>query len=133
MDLQELAKLNGCRVVMGSVSIVLADEVGAESFANFSFPELVEITGYLMLYRVSGVRSLNKLFPNLALIRGRELFHNSSLVIYECDDLEEIALTKLQTIERGDVRIEKNQQLCFADRIDWTLIANSSNHYIEVS
>lgn len=54
-------------------------------------------------------------------------------------NLEEIALLRLQSIERGSVRIEKNDMLCFADRIDWTEIAIKSltggvdENYISVS
>lgn len=112
--------------------MVLMDDLTDEDFRNYSFPELVEITGYLMLYRISGIKSLGKVFPNLAVIRGRELFKAYSLIIYESEHLEDIGLHNLQTIERGHVRIEKNDQLCFADRIDWTLIAGPGEHYIGV-
>lgn len=108
------------------------DELKENVFENFSFPELVEITGYLMVYRISGIKSLDALFPNLAVIRGNILFKDYSLIIYEMMDLAEIGLTKLQTIERGNVRIEKNDQLCFADRIDWTLIAPVGGEHLIV-
>lgn len=129
----ELERLKGCRVVEGSISILMLDELSEEFFKNYTFPELVEITGFLMLYRISGTKSLYDLFPNLAVIRGRELFHNFALILYELLDLEEIGLTSLQTIERGSVRIEKNDRLCFADRVDWNLIAESGDqNFIEV-
>lgn len=108
------------------------DELSEADARNYSFPELVEITGYLMLYRISGFKSLSQLFPNLAVIRGRELFKAYSLIVYECETLEDIGLVNLQTIERGHVRIEKNIQLCFADRVDWSLIAGPGEHHIEV-
>lgn len=120
-------------MVEGSVSILLLDELQYEDFHNYSFPELIEITGYLMLYRISGIRSLYDLFPNLAVIRGRDVFKDYSLIIYEIEHLEEIGLINLQSIDRGNVRIEKNDQLCFADKIDWSLIAKfSGEHYIAV-
>lgn len=131
-NIDQLDKLRGCRVVEGSVSILLIDEAKEEDFQNYSFPELVEITGYLMLYRITGIRTLNKMFPNLAVIRGRDIFKDYSLIIYEIENLEEIGLHNLQKIERGNVRIEKNDQLCYADRIDWSLIAGSGEHYIAV-
>lgn len=131
-DKPNLEKLRGCRVVEGSVSILLMDELKFEDFQNYSFPELIEITGYLMIYRISGIKNLYDLFPNLAVIRGRDIFKDYSLIIYEIEDLEEIGLINLQTIERGNVRIEKNDQLCFADKIDWSLIAGSGEHYIAV-
>lgn len=131
-DHPNLEKLRGCRVVEGSVSILLMDELKLEDFQNYTFPELIEITGYLMLYRISGIKNLYDLFPNLAVIRGRDIFKDYSLIIYEIVDLEEIGLINLQTIVRGNVRIEKNDQLCFADKIDWSLIAGSGEHYIAV-
>jgi insulin receptor len=127
-----LEQLRGCRVVEGSVIILLMDDITQDKFVNYSFPELVEITGFLMLYRISGIKSLNDLFPNLAVIRGKELFKDYSLIIYEGINLEEVGLTKLQTIVRGGVRIEKNDYLCFADRIDWQVIAPEADHVITV-
>lgn len=99
----------------------------------YSFPELVEITGYLMLYRIRGVKSLYDFAPNLAVIRGRDLFKDYSFVLYEIFDLEEVGLRNLQTIERGNVRIEKNDVLCFADQVDWSIIAGHGEHVITVS
>ncbi|CRL08130.1 CLUMA_CG020870, isoform A [Clunio marinus] len=128
--IEDMEKYRGCRVIEGSASIILLDDSSENDFVNYSFPELTEITGFLMLYRVGGVKSLSHFFPNLAVIRGRDLFKDYSLIIYEVNDLEEIGLFNLQTIERGNVRIEKNDILCFADRIDWTLIAGPGEHYI---
>lgn len=126
-----IEKLRGCRVVEGSVAILLIDEVTEQQISAYSFPELVEITGYLLLYRVSGIKSLFKLFPNLAVIRGRDIFNDYSLIIYEFENLEEVGLMNLQTIQRGYVRIEKNDKLCFADRVDWSFIAGSGEHYVQ--
>lgn len=125
--------LKGCRVVEGFVHILLIDEVSEEEFKQYRFEELVEITGYLLLYRLSGVKSLYNLFPNLAVIRGQEVYNDYALVIYEFKDLEEIGLINLQTIQRGSVRIEKNDKLCYAEMIEWSLIAGHSDHYIAVS
>lgn len=44
-------KLKGCRMVEGYVQILLFDNAKPSEFANISFPELKEITGYLLLYR----------------------------------------------------------------------------------
>lgn len=53
---------------------------------------MVQITGYLLVYRVSGLRSLGQLFPNLSIIRGMTLHQNYALVIYDAIDLE-VSLT----------------------------------------
>lgn len=128
----DLSKLRDCRVVEGSVSMLLLDDLTEEAFRNISYPDLLEITGFLMLYRISGIKKLHDLFPNLAVIRGRDIFKDYSLIIYELEDLEEIGMINLQSIERGNVRIEKNNKLCYADKIDWTLIAGSGEHYVAV-
>ncbi|XP_011648405.1 insulin-like peptide receptor isoform X2 [Pogonomyrmex barbatus] len=118
-------KLNNCRVVEGFVQILLIDRAEPSDFANISFPKLVEITGYLILYRVSGLKSVGHLFPNLAVIRGNSLFINYALVAFEMMNLQEIGLHSLTNILRGFVRFEKNPTLCYVDTIDWDIIAKA--------
>jgi insulin receptor len=81
-------RLSKCRVVEGFVQIVLIDHATESSFSNLSFPNLREITHYLLLYRVNGLRSLGRLFPNLAVIRGETLFLNYALVVFEMIHLQ---------------------------------------------
>ena len=95
--------------------------------SQLRFPKLTEITGYLLVSLVYGERSLKEIFPNLAVIRGKELFLDYSLVIYENDGLQEINLPSLTTILDGGVRIEKNINLCYVKTIRWESIMNSNN------
>lgn len=132
-DLTKITALTGCRVVEGSVTILLIDDIEAKDVANITFPELVEITGYLMLYRIGGFTSLYELFPNLAVIRGKDLFKDYALVIYEMLGLENVGLKNLLTVERGNIRIEKNEQMCFTHTIQWSRILTSYDPYLEVS
>lgn len=62
---------------------MLIDKYGNDSFDNYTFPLLTEITGYLLLFRVNGLQTLGQLFPNLTVIRGSELANNYALVVYE--------------------------------------------------
>lgn len=125
-------KLRGCRVVEGFVQILLFDNVHESVFSNISFPELREITDFLLLYRVNGLRTLENLFPNLAVIRGQNTFYNHALIIFEMPSLQEIGLYSLTDIMYGSVRIDKNPSLCFIDSIDWDLIAkDNSDHFIK--
>lgn len=125
-------RLENCSVVEGSVQILLIDKSQKKDFENLTFPKLREITGYLLLYRVQGLQSLSKLFPNLAVIRGDVLFHNYALVIYEMRAIQDVGLVSLTTILRGSVRIEKNPHLCYVDTIDWDIIAKAGfNHFIK--
>ncbi|XP_026277829.2 insulin-like receptor isoform X2 [Frankliniella occidentalis] len=132
-SVENFNRLENCTVVEGFVHITLIDNAVAENFTNITFPKLREIHGYLFLYRVSGLRSLSTLFPNLAVIRGHELMMNYALVIYEMQNLNDIGLISLMTIKRGSIRIEKNPVLCYVDTIDWSYIssADTSEHYIK--
>lgn len=125
-------RLRGCRVVEGFVHILLFDNFNETHFEKISFPELTEITDYLLLYRVNGLRTLGQLFPNLAVIRGQSLFFNYALVIYEMSSLQEIALYSLTDITNGLVRIDKNPVLCHINTVDWNRITqNRGENFIK--
>lgn len=139
------SQLRKCTVIEGYMQIVLIDngtvqvrssllrrnllcwliENLLQDFENLTFPKLREITDYVLLYRIRGLQSLSKLFPNLSVIRGRVLMYNYAIVIYEMLHLQDIGLPSLTKIVRGDVRIEKNPNLCFVYTIDWTNIAKN--------
>jgi hypothetical protein len=78
------------------------------------------------------LRTLSHIFPNLAVIRGQQLFFNYALVIFEMPDFEDIGLRSLSRIVRGAVRIEKNSALCYLNTINWQLItaAKPEDHFI---
>ncbi|XP_049298689.1 insulin-like receptor isoform X1 [Anopheles funestus] len=130
---QHLERLRDCRVVEGFVQIMLIDKYGNDSFTNYTFPNLTEITGYLLLFRVNGLETLGQLFPNLTVIRGNELANNYALVVYELMHIKELGLTSLIDIQRGAVRIEKNPNLCHADTIDWKAIAPEGESWIKAN
>lgn len=81
------------------------------------------------------MRSVGRLFPNLAVIRGHSLFINYALVAFEMMHLQELGLHSLTNILRGSVRFEKNPTLCYVDTIDWDMIAKAGKgeHVISVS
>lgn len=87
-----LEQLNGCRVIEGSLTIVLMDKYKDYYFDNYTFPLLIEITDYLVMFRVNGLTTLSKLFPNLTVIRGNTLFQDYGLVIYELQHLQVICI-----------------------------------------
>ncbi|MBN3293851.1 IGF1R factor, partial [Polypterus senegalus] len=130
-DIHELKKLENCTVIEGYLQILLISHVKAEDFRNLRFPKLTLITDYLLLFRVSGLESLRDLFPNLTVIRGRSLFYNYALVIFEMTNLKDIGLFNLRNITRGSIRIEKNPDLCYLDSVDWSLILDADyNNFI---
>lgn len=131
-DISEFRKLENCTVVEGYLKILLIvnKNTNQEVFRTLSFPKLTMITDYLLLFRVPGLKSLSTLFPNLSVIRGHNLFWNYAMVIYEMNDLKDIGLHSLRNITRGAIRVEKNQELCYLDSIDWSLIMNADLNFI---
>lgn len=92
----EMNRLANCRVVEGFVQILLIDKYSDSDYDNLTFPLLIEITDYLLLYRVNGLITLQKLFPNLSVIRGNVLFSDYALVIYEMTHIQVIIKKKIK-------------------------------------
>lgn len=109
-NLDKLAQLNNCTVVDGYLQLYLLDHTKPEDFAVLSFPQLREITHYMLVYRVTGLTSLGKLFPNLMLIRGvknANFTGQARLMIHDNPDLVEVGLYSLTNIT-GSVIITNN-------------------------
>ncbi|KAL2077034.1 hypothetical protein ACEWY4_026538 [Coilia grayii] len=132
-DLSDFSRLENCTVVEGYLQILLIKNGRANQdvFRTLSFPKLTVITDYLLLFRVAGLDSLSTLFPNLTVIRGHNLFYNYALVIFEMTSLKDIGLTSLRNITRGSIRIEKNPELCYVNSVDWSLVMDTSNNFID--
>ncbi|KAI5098214.1 insulin-like growth factor 1 receptor precursor [Silurus meridionalis] len=133
-DISEFKKLENCTVVEGYLQILLIGDKNHnphQEFRMLSFPKLTMVTDYLLLFRVAGLDSLSTLFPNLSVIRGRNLFYNYALVIFEMISLKDIGLYNLRNITRGSIRIEKNPELCYLDSVDWSLIMDAEfNNFV---
>uniref|UniRef100_A0AAV2KUT0 Receptor L-domain domain-containing protein n=1 Tax=Knipowitschia caucasica TaxID=637954 RepID=A0AAV2KUT0_KNICA len=129
-DITELQRLDNCTVVEGYLQILLISNTNLEDLRSLSFPKLTLITDFLLLFRVSGLTSLSTLFPNLTVIRGRNLFYNYALVIYEMTSLKDIGLYNLRNITRGAIRVEKNNELCYLDSVDWSQIMEEESNNI---
>ncbi|XP_077081651.1 insulin receptor-like [Siphateles boraxobius] len=120
-----LRVLENCTVIEGHLNILLIGfKTRWEDFRGLSFPKLVVVTDYLLLFRVYGLESLGDLFPNLTVIRGNNLFMNYALVLFEMFQLKEIGFHSLTKITRGAVRIEKNPDLCYLSTLDWSKISD---------
>lgn len=136
-DLKSFEQLRGCNIIDGPLTIALVSNsthpYKPESYGNLSFPQLFEITEYLLFFRVQGLTSLSKLFPNLAVIRGKELVSDYALVVYEMMHLQQIDLPKLSDILRGSVRLENNPNLCYARTVNWNAICKNKfkKHFIQ--
>ena len=118
-SVDEFRVIENCTVIEGHLEIVLIEHAASEEYDRLHFPKLLEITDYLLLYRVYQMRTLSHIFPNLSVIRGQLLFFNYALVLFEVPHIEEIGLPSLTTIGRGAVRLEKNPNLCYLHTIKW--------------
>lgn len=115
--------MRNCSLVVGSVSLVnvhfhppLQSDLDARALP------LIEITDYLLIYRVKGLSSLRNLLPKLTLIRGSQLLFNAyALIIYENMQLERLDLWHLQAPRSGAIHITKNPLLCLhqSDLMRW--------------
>ncbi|XP_035525964.1 insulin receptor a [Morone saxatilis] len=130
-NVTNLQTLENCTVIEGHLKILLMFRTKPEDFRGLSFPKLIVVTDYLLLFRVYGLESLSDLFPNLTVIRGNNLFFNYALVMFEMLQLREIGLHSLMNITRGAVRIEKNPDLCYLSTLDWSKILDTvEDNYI---
>lgn len=77
--------------------IALVDKYNSSDYQNLTFPNLTEVTGFVIFYRVNGLTNIGKLFPNLRYIRGNELLNDYALVIYEMMHLK-VSFLSLQRI-----------------------------------
>lgn len=78
--------LRGCTVIEGNLAIAFGlyslDENSKERSPplTISFPELREITDYLLIYDSKNLPKLTNVFPNLTVIRGNKLLEVSFCV-----------------------------------------------------
>ncbi|XP_054746836.1 insulin receptor [Anastrepha obliqua] len=128
---KDLTLLRNCTRVMGHVALANLQftPIDAETL-QFNFP-VEEITDYLLVHRVHGLHSLKLIFPNLKIIRGRQLlFDEFALVVHENRDLTDLGLKSLLRIQAGNIRIENNPTLCYVDTVSWVyLLGNSTQQH----
>jgi Receptor L domain len=130
-DIASFDGLKHCRIMDGSLTIT---DIKDQRIRNLSFPLLVEVTSYMKIHRTDYLLSIGDLFPNLVVIRGKNLTEKTALEVSDNTDLIEIGLSSLRFIGNGNVVIRNNKNLCFSNTIDWSVIApKSTENYIEAS
>lgn len=122
-QVDNLRQLDDCSIIEGNLEIKwLYSRVTAANYTDIKFPKLLEITGYVLFYRVNGLLTLGDLFPNLRVIRAIDVFWDYGLVLYENEDLMSLSLPKLSYIGSNVVAM-MNPQLCYIDdHVNWRYI-----------
>lgn len=131
--MERLHQLTDCVVILGNLHILLLEQTHKEDFRNITFPKLREVTGFVVFYRVNGLESIGQLFPNLAVIRGKQVLYNYALIIYDMPDLKEVGLFSLIQIYRGGVIVWAVPQVCYVHTVDWKVIAPRARHVLSPS
>lgn len=91
-SLSNLNRLQNCTTINGYLRINLLESATApEDFDKYVYPDLTEITGYLVLYKVSHLTSVGKILPNLRVIRGISLIFDYALAIHSMPHLVEVS------------------------------------------
>lgn len=121
-DARLLKEYASCVTIEGNLRIQLI-EYNNKNDPLLGLPNLVQVTGYVIIYRLSYLQTLRHLLPRLAVIRGQELFHGYSLVIFGNIILQEVNLWNLTHVLAGAVRVEKN--LCRGPPHRWELLSLS--------
>uniref|UniRef100_A0A8C3BZD6 receptor protein-tyrosine kinase n=1 Tax=Cairina moschata TaxID=8855 RepID=A0A8C3BZD6_CAIMO len=117
---QTLHKMyNNCEIVMGNLEIVLIDHTQDLSFLQ----TIREVTGYILI-AMNVFASLP--LQNLRVIRGTQFYEEKYalfvLLNYNPNTthaLRQLGLNQLTEILAGGVYIEKNEQLCHVDTVEW--------------
>ncbi|XP_034473481.1 insulin receptor-like [Drosophila innubila] len=131
-ECKKMHLLDNCTAITGSLMITLFPKSPECNFSLYSFPKLREITGFVIFTEVLGLRSIRNMFPNLTVIRGRQLFLNYALGVTTMDDLELLEFPSLVAIQRGHVYISDNQKLCQLNGInaDRLTLSTGENHIV---
>ena len=90
-NVDRIKNLKGCSIIEGHLIISGFEE--DQTMLNHTFPELREVTEYVIFYKAKNIARLNHFFPNLAVIRGNKLVADFALVIYQMDHMVEVGLT----------------------------------------
>lgn len=114
-----IARYTNCTILEGTLSISMITNSSTKEEEFVTFPNLVEITGYLLVFNVKSLTTLSRILPNLRVIGGSQLVMQYALVIYQNPDLKDVGLVNLRVIRNGGVKIAENPSLCFVKHINW--------------
>ena len=118
--------LVNCTTYKGS--IIIREAIGSNLNTSMvaTFPALREVTGYLAIVYLRKPLKID-VFPNLAVIRGKEHIVHYSLVFYRTF-FEKVGLPSLTVIKSGGLRFDHNSQMCYIKTVRWRSIVLEKEH-----
>ncbi|PAA54798.1 hypothetical protein BOX15_Mlig016060g2, partial [Macrostomum lignano] len=129
-DSEQIGAASNCTVINGHLMISLLN-VGngteepeiAGPKGRVYFPYLREVSEYVLLYRVSGLTSLDQLFPKLSVVRGMKTLDEYSFVLFDVLHLTSIGLPWLRHIGGpGGLRVDNSPMLCYLNTVHWSRV-----------
>ena len=133
-----------CTVVEGSLTILDSTFNGFQQiYSNFTFgprhpamdpsklevfSTLREVTGYINIQAHHPRFTNLSAFRNLEIVGGRQLTEYFSSLYIVKTSLESLDLRSLRKIRSGGVSILENNDLCYAENINWQRIMKSPQH-----
>ena len=139
-----IESFRNCTVLEGSLTILDSTFNGFQQiYQNFTFgprypkmnPDklevfqtLKEVTGYINIQAHHPQFTNLSAFANLEIIGGRHLTEYFSALYIVKTSLESLNLRSLNRIRSGSVAILENNDLCYAEKINWQRIMKSQQH-----
>lgn len=108
-------KLKGCQMIEGAIKIQISKQLSKTEMTEFEngFSDIVEIEDYLKVVRSPSITSLSFL-KSLKVIRGNHLDGNSSVVIWDNQNLKKLFKEKHDVeVKNGKLFFHLNPKLCF--------------------
>ncbi|XP_061170238.1 epidermal growth factor receptor-like [Saccostrea echinata] len=126
VNYSNIRRFRGCTKINGNIIITDAtfhgdpylNLMGLHPDALRVFENVQDITGFLVVQGKHTDFTNLSYFKSLIRIRGKKTLMNNSLTI-AFTSLKYLGMTSLKTIQRGNVAIVSNKDLCYVDSIDF--------------
>ncbi len=115
--------IKNCEIILGNIQIY-----NAKFDSNIQFTNLIEVTEYIIIFQPLNIKSLQEIFPKLAIIRGDRLYQNYALTIFFSTEILNLNIKNLISIQRGSVFISKLLPTCYINTIDWNYILKDNKN-----
>uniref|UniRef100_UPI00358E9C57 receptor tyrosine-protein kinase erbB-4-like isoform X2 n=1 Tax=Myxine glutinosa TaxID=7769 RepID=UPI00358E9C57 len=140
VDITNIDNFENCTKINGNIAFLVTG-INGDAYEKIPplnpsklnvFRSVKEITGYLMIQAWPENMTDLQVFANLTTIQGRTLHKGVSLLVSLVPGITSLGLSSLREISAGSVYLEKNENLCFYQTVNWMRLFNSPDqmHYI---